>query len=216
MNRSKILNYVLVVVLLFTVVAGASETRQNDKIVEQNQELKRKLVIQETELIELEDELNKVLEELNEYKNMSKYVLYDVPLTVHEQIMIQNKCSEFGFDFQWYLAMLRQESNYKNIVGAMNNNGTRDYGVAQLNERYHDWQAKLAGLDSYNIMDIEDNVSMSLAQLRWIENRYKLTDINAIYVYNVGSPKGNLTSAHTKKVTKYYNELNNLRIGIDK
>lgn len=216
--KNKIVVFMIVVLFSFSLLISSLvakiETYEEDYIFLKIQydNLYNENCILDSEIDKLKYENMELERELNRLKNLNKYTIYNIPLTVSKQIYIQELCRAVGFEYKMYLAMLWQESGFKNIVGAENNNGTRDYGIAQLNEQFHEWQAELAGLEKYDVMKVEDNIKMSLAQLKWINNTYGTEGIESVFIYNVGSPIGNLQNQHTKKVMNYYNKLDNLQI----
>ena len=96
---------------------------------------------------------------------------YDIPLTLHLQKYIYEKCQKYGLAYEMVLAVIKAESNFViDVVGV-----TGDLGLMQLNPRNTvDWLAKKLNLDFFDPLDPYQNVAAGiwyLAHIRdyWIQ-----------------------------------------------
>lgn len=65
---------------------------------------------------------------------------YDVPLSFQLQEYTQELCEEMGVHYPLVLAIMAQESGFNpSAISPANNNGSRDFGLMQINSRNHQW-----------------------------------------------------------------------------
>lgn len=83
---------------------------------------------------------------------------YNVPLNKELQAVVHNRCAEFGLDEGMVYAVIKTESEFKNVVK------NDDYGLMQINEINHD--ALLSAVGKSDVMDEETNILMGTYLLR--------------------------------------------------
>lgn len=80
---------------------------------------------------------------------------YNIPLSEDLQTYIWDICQEYNIEYELFLALIKQESNFNPKAVNKNTNGTCDLGIAQLNSVNHSYHSSLAGVsekdfDPYN------------------------------------------------------------------
>lgn len=94
--------------------------------------------------------------------------------------------SEYGVDPNLLRAIGRTESGFANVVSKPNANGTRDFGVMQINER----NFAVLGLNQTTALDPKRNIAAAAKFLAML--RRELGDRDSIFArissYNVGTP----------------------------
>lgn len=106
-------------------------------------------------------------------------------------------CDENEISYELVLAVMYLESRFDvEAVNYANSNGTRDYGLMQINSRYKDVHAENAGIDNFNVFDPYENIKVGINVLvternYWREYgmcemevfKYFLSSYNAYKVY---------------------------------
>lgn len=218
----KVENVLLLVIMLLIVFIGymlGGWEKQDVEIANLNAQVyDLGIIIEEKDyfLDQANDEIDNLNAEIGVLKKSldNQYVFYDVPiLTVGEQMQYQDNCKEYGFDYKWYIAMLWQENDFIMDSVSYNKEGLgSDHAREQLNSRYHDWFAELAGLEDYDITNWEHTSLMGLSYLDWIKESMNVKkDRDAIFVFNVGHKTASMDSDHIRAVEYYYNKLSSLR-----
>ena len=179
---------------------------------------------------DLYEELKNTNQQVREYKNkideleqenaeLSKYRFYDIPLTYEQQKFVADISEEFGLSFELIISMMKIESNYQTDLISE----TNDFGIMQLNSKNHEFFAKLSGLETYDVMDFYDNVTMAINYLAYLrDNLIKQGITNQedliIYLlnsYNMGEMgfkkyikrTGLLTRVYDQRILEYKGQL---------
>lgn len=106
------------------------------------------------------------------------YYRDDIPLTYLEQDLLQSACDETGVDYALALAVIEQETGFRNIMG----DDGASAGYMQVQARW--WSSLMDKLGVTDLMDPYGNFRVGCAILAQHIDRYGLPD--ALTVYNTG------------------------------
>lgn len=109
------------------------------------------------------------------------YLREDIPLSYELQAMLYSACLEYEIDYSLALAMIEQETNFKNIMG----DGGKAYGYFQVWPKWH--KDRMAQLGVSDLMDPEGNFRVALHFMRENLDRYGSLE-DALSYYNTGAP----------------------------
>lgn len=88
------------------------------------------------------------------------FLIEGLPLSEELQIYTFNLCKDYNAPEDFYyliLAVMERESCFDvNAISDLNSNGTRDYGICQINSKYHDYFSELYGITDF--MDPKQNI----------------------------------------------------------
>lgn len=108
------------------------------------------------------------------------YLRDDIPLSYELQAMLYGACQEFEIDYSLALAMIEQETNFKNIMG----DGGKAYGYFQVWPKWN--KDRMAQLGVSDLMDPEGNFRVALHFMRENLDRYGSLE-DALSYYNTGA-----------------------------
>lgn len=106
------------------------------------------------------------------------YLIEGHALDYETQMLIYGACLEFGVDYQLVLAMMEQETGYRNIIG----DGGDSYGYLQVQRKWH--EERMAQLGVTDLMDPESNFRVACHFLRECIDKYGLE--RGLGFYNSG------------------------------
>ena len=109
------------------------------------------------------------------------YLREDIPLDYDTQMLLYGACLEFEVPYELALAVIEQETNFKNIMG----DGGKAYGYFQVWPKWH--KDRMAQLGVSDLMDPEGNFRVALHFMREILDRYGSLE-DALSYYNTGAP----------------------------
>ncbi|WRS26437.1 transglycosylase SLT domain-containing protein [Oscillospiraceae bacterium MB08-C2-2] len=110
--------------------------------------------------------------------------LYDIPLDAELQEYTYSLCQEYNVDYELVLAIMERESRFMvGIRDNVNENGTRDRGLMQINQSNWKWLSA-QGLD-VNIP--EDNIEAGVMVISDYVAKYGET--NALIAYQCGEAR---------------------------
>lgn len=115
------------------------------------------------------------------------YLIEEHPLDFETQMLLYGACLEFNVDYQLVLAMMDQETDFRNIMG----DGGDSYGYLQVQRKWH--EDRMAELGVTDLMDPESNFRVACSFLRECLDRYGNLE-DALSYYNSGEPGGNVYS----------------------
>lgn len=174
-NIYRIIESTIMMVLLFIFIgllSKPSETYAEDisvepVIVEEKEEL---------EEYEAPDESEKIEQALVE----QNYIRDDIPLDADVQSVLRAACEEFDIPYELALAVIWQETNYRNVTG---DNGNAE-GYMQIWEYWN--RDRMERIGAYDLMNPVDNFRTGCCILR---DAYNITGsyYDALSVYNTGS-----------------------------
>ncbi len=96
-----------------------------------------------------------------------------------------DQAHESRLDPEMVLQVIDVESDWRADLVHMNADGSRDYGLMQLNESTWPWLAKQVGLEHADPLDAEDNLAMGTWYLAYLLRRYGSEEA-ALTAYNRG------------------------------
>lgn len=109
----------------------------------------------------------------------SGYFRDDVPLDYETQAFLRSACDEFGVDFALMLALIEQETNFRNVSGDSGNS----IGYCQIQPKWWSWL--MSDIGATDLTNAEDNFRTACAILVYLGSKYDtLTDI--LTAYNTG------------------------------
>lgn len=109
------------------------------------------------------------------------WYIEDIPLTYQEQEHLWNACQEFGVDHSLMLALIEQETNFRNVTG----DGGNSIGYCQIQPKWWSWLMEEIGAD--DLTDSQDNFRTGCAIMAYLVEQYGTTE-EALSAYNTGSP----------------------------
>lgn len=212
MKNITIITLTVVVLLLGTQAKELSDSIQlkDDKIKiikNENDDLYEKLENTNQKVREYKNKIDKLEQENIE---LSSYTYYDIPITKEQQEFVIDLCKEVDLNFELIISMMKIESNFQTDLISE----TSDYGIMQLNYKNHEFFAELSGLETYNVYDFYDNVTMGINYLVYlrdnlikqgITNQEDLT-IYLLNSYNMGEMGFKNYIKRTRVLTRVYDQ----------
>lgn len=105
---------------------------------------------------------------------------YDVPLDTDLQQLLWEACEESGIDMSLALAVIWEETDYRNIIG----DDGASFGYMQVQQKWH--EDRMARLGVTDLMDPASNFRTGCDYLAELLETYPLA--NALAFYNSGDP----------------------------
>lgn len=125
------------------------------------------------------------------------YLRDDIPLSYELQAMLYGACLEMGVEYELALAMLEQETQFKNLKG----DGGNAYGYFQVWPKWHSDRMALLGVS--DLMDPEGNFRVAMHFIRECIDKYGLA--RGLGFYNGGEAVETQYSREVlEKMEKYY------------
>lgn len=122
----------------------------------------------------------------------------DIPLSYELQAMLYGACQEFCIEYKLALAVIEQETNFRNVTG----DGGDSVGYMQIQQRW--WDDLMACIGAEDLSDPEDNFRTGCAILRELLDKYDFLE-DALSAYNTGKPGQTRYSREVlEKMEKYY------------
>lgn len=106
------------------------------------------------------------------------YLRDDLPMDYETQMLLYGACLEFGVEYDLALAVIEQETNFKNIMG----DGGSAYGYFQIWPKWHSDRMEELGVTDLN--DPESNFRVGCHFLRECIDKYGLE--RGLGYYNSG------------------------------
>lgn len=122
----------------------------------------------------------------------SGYFREDVPLDSDTQAFLRAACEETGIPYELALAVIRQETEFHNVVG----DDGRSVGYMQVQRRWH--EDRMARLGVTDLTDPYGNFRAGCDYLAELLEKYPLEE--ALTAYNSGKPG---KSAYASNVLAY-------------
>ena len=122
----------------------------------------------------------------------SGYFREDVPLDGDTQAFLRAACKETGIPYELALAVIRQETEFHNVVG----DDGRSVGYMQVQRRWH--EDRMARLGVTDLTDPYGNFRVGCDYLAELLGKYPLEE--ALTAYNSGEPG---KSAYASSVLAY-------------
>lgn len=128
------------------------------------------------------------------------YLREDIPLSYELQAMLYGACLEFEVPYELALAVVEQETNFRNVTG---DDGASE-GYMQVQQRFH--KDRMDELGVTDLMDPESNFRVACHYLRDLFDRYGDTH-KVLMAYNAGPSgaaklwsEGIMTSSYSRSV----------------
>lgn len=148
---------------------------------------------------------------LDNYDKEQQAKRHDVSLSSKLQDYTYEVCKEYGVDFELVIAIMDGESEYEIKALGINDNGTTDYGLMQINSCNHEWLKGEIGITDF--FDPEQNILCGVFIIADLMERHD--DVHEILMsYNMGEKrmrelqrKGVYSSKYSRKIVKRMNAL---------
>lgn len=128
------------------------------------------------------------------------YLRDDIPISYELQAMLYGACLEFEVPYELALAVIEQETNFRNVTG---DDGASE-GYMQVQQRFH--KDRMDELCVTDLMDPESNFRVACHYLRELFDRYGDTH-KVLMAYNAGPSgaaklwsEGIMTSSYSRSV----------------
>ena len=109
------------------------------------------------------------------------YLREDIPLSYELQAMLYGACLEFEIDYSLALAVVEQETNFRNVTG----DDGASVGFMQIQERW--WSGLMEEIGARDLTDPEDNFRTGCAIIRKLMDKHGSVE-DALTAYNRGKP----------------------------
>ena len=109
------------------------------------------------------------------------YLRDDLPLDYETQMLLYGACLEFQVDYDLALAVIEQETSYRNLTG----DGGESAGYMQIQRKW--WSGLMDEIGTEDLNQPEDNFRTGCAILRQLLDKYGNTE-DALTAYNSGRP----------------------------
>lgn len=109
------------------------------------------------------------------------YLRDDLPLDYETQMLLYGACLEFQVDYDLALAVIEQETGYRNLTG----DGGESAGYMQIQRKW--WSGLMDEIGTEDLNQPEDNFRTGCAILRHLLDKYGNTE-DALTAYNSGRP----------------------------
>lgn len=126
----------------------------------------------------------------------SGYFRDDIPLDYDTQAFLRSACEESGVEYELALAVIRKETEYRNIAG----DGGDSVGYMQVQEKWHGERMERLGVT--DLSDPYSNFRVGCDYLAELLDKYPLEE--ALTAYNRGTPG---KSQYAQTVLRYMEEL---------
>lgn len=137
----------------------------------------------------------------------SEVRIYNIPLDEELQEYTFYLCKENNLDYEMVLAMMDQESDYREKVISK----TNDYGIMQINQVNHEWLEDELGIDDF--LDAEQNILAGIRILAELTEKYE-DPHRVLMAYNCGETgakrlwkQGKTTSEYSRSIMARAEEL---------
>lgn len=141
--------------------------------------------------VEIQSDLQRYSEALSEYN----------PNLEHMQIMI-DEARKRGIEPSLVLALVAQESSFRESVVNRNRNGTYDYGYFQLNNRWHEQHKG----------NVPSHIKTALDHLKWCFQTENGDVVRALSRYNTGRPDLPIGERYAQRVLSKQSSINAVRV----
>ena len=208
----------LIVFIIFTAtgVYIANSNLQNDNIILTNNNECDAINIAEEENIY--EPVKTTIPEIEFTLEEEEEIIpeYDIPLDKDIQKYLFDKCKEYNVPYDLALGVIKVESNFNPSLIHKNSNGSRDYGLFQINTINHKWLSEELGITDF--LNPYQNIDAGVYMLSQLLKKYDDEHI-VLMSYNMGEraaknlvSKGIDSSRYSRKVIETKEELKNNNI----
>ena len=143
-----------------------------------------------------------------------EHKIYNVPLPIEDQILIQDECRKYGLSPEYILAIIQAESTFNSK--AISTNKT-SLGLMQLNKNTYPWVAKQLDIKNFDPYNSRHNIQAGIWYINhlrnyWYSKGYDDENIFDLILisYNLGVDgcnkyvsKHGLNYSYVNKIIKY-------------
>lgn len=123
------------------------------------------------------------------------YLRDDLPLDYETQMLLYGACLEFQVDYDLALAVIEQETGYRNLTG----DGGDSQGYMQIQRKW--WKDLMDEIGAQDLNEPKDNFRTGCAIIRQLMDRYGNVE-DALTAYNSGRPG---SSSYSRSVMERMN-----------
>lgn len=141
---------------------------------------------------------------------------YNIPLDKDIQKYLYDKCKEYNVPYDLALGVIKVESNFNPSSIHKNSNGSRDYGLFQINTINYKWLSEELGITDF--LNPYQNIDAGVYMLSQLIQKYD-DDHIVLMSYNMGERatknlvnRGIYSSRYSRKVIETKEELKNNNI----
>lgn len=109
------------------------------------------------------------------------YLREDIPMSYELQAMLYGACLEFEVPYELALAVVEQETNFRNVTG----DDGASVGYMQIQHRW--WGGLMEEIGARDLTDPEDNFRTGCAIIRKLMDKHGSVE-DALTAYNRGKP----------------------------
>lgn len=208
----------LIVFIIFTAtgVYIANSNLQNDNIILTNNNECDTINIAEEENIY--EPIKTTISEIEFTLEEEEEIIpeYDISLDKDIQQYLYDKCKEYNVPYDLALGVIKVESNFNPSLIHKNSNGSRDYGLFQINTINHKWLSEELGITDF--LNPYQNIDAGVYMLSQLLKKYDDEHI-VLMSYNMGEQaaknlvnRGIYSSRYSRKVIETKEELKNNNI----
>lgn len=143
-----------------------------------------------------------------------EFYIPEIPLSRSLQRFTYELCEREQVDYELALAVMWSESRFEAGAVHLNDNGTRDSGLMQINDVNSGWMEETFQVT--NLMDEEQNIRAGVGLLAQFVNRYGERD--GLMAYNLGETgmkrakkRGETTTPAVEKLLKKRDEFERMQ-----
>jgi len=208
----------LIVFIIFTAtgVYIANSNLQNDNIILTNNNECDTINIAEEENIY--EPVKTTIPEIEFTLEEEEEIIpeYDIPLDKDIQKYLYDKCKEYNVPYDLALGVIKVESNFNPSLIHKNSNGSRDYGLFQINTINHQWLSEELGITDF--LNPYQNIDAGVYMLSQLLKKYDDEHI-VLMSYNMGEraaknlvSRGIDSSRYSRRVVEIKEEFKNNNI----
>jgi hypothetical protein len=205
MNK-KILMIILIIICIVSIVLLNKKPKEIEVVVP---ELASSCYYEEIVLETPKEEIQIEEEQMPEYK-----LRIDADLQKH----IWNLCKEHEVQYEIVLSIIKLESDFRANLINRNSDGSKDYGLVQMNNRYLDYHKKLLNMEEFDPFDSYQSSMACVKLLKYYYNYWSgkgISQEDLFYLivgsYNRGvagmekfiKQTGKIETAYSKRVLSY-------------
>ena len=201
------------------------ETKLIEEVEEKTKEKTEEEIEQKTEK-EIEQKTEKEITKENDEEDKTYEIMetpkeesipeYNIPLDEDIQKYLYDKCKEYNVPYDLTLGVIKVESNFNPSLIHKNSNGSRDYGLFQINTINHKWLSEELGITDF--LNPYQNIDAGVYMLSQLIQKYDNEHI-VLMSYNMGeratknlTSRGIDSSRYSRKVIAIKEELKNINI----
>ena len=102
------------------------------------------------------------------------------------RVMVWRTAERYGVDPALVFAVIEVESSWNPRLVHLNSDGSRDWGLLQVNDRTWPWLAERVGLEGADPLDPRQNLEMGTWLLAYLSRRYGPDPHRILGAYNMG------------------------------